>query len=91
MKAIQTDLLLEEGPKKAVAYFGSEAEWARQLKIRKQKLNYWIHYGTFPIDQAMQTCMLTKGYVRPAELRPDRKHIIENYNKFIKDEKTQKS
>ena len=87
MKARKMDLLLRLiGLKKAEDFFGCAKEWAKQLKVRKQKLNYWKHYGSIPCEKILETCSLTQGRVRPVELRPDLKCTIENYNKFIIDE-----
>lgn len=87
MKPRKMDIFLGAiGFEKAKNYFGCWKEWAKRLKVRKQKLNYWILYGSIPCDKAMETHVLTKGHVRLVELRPDLKWVIEDYNKSIIDE-----
>ena len=84
MKARKIDLLLvDNGIKKAEEYFGCANEWARRLKVINQKLNYWRLYGVIPCEKAMETYVLSNGFIDPIELRPDLKTIINNYNQLI--------
>ena len=84
MKSINGAILLSAiGLKKAAGIVGSESALAKQIGVRKQKLNYWKLYTLLPCDIAMEISAATYGHVSLIELRPDLKGAIKKYEKSI--------
>jgi len=51
-----------------VAYFGSQAEVARVLKVTPSAVTQWLQAGAIPAQRAIQIEALTKGEIKALDL-----------------------
>ncbi len=59
------------GLQRAITIFGSQSALARELKIKPQAVQQWVHRRRVPVERAIQIERATNGRVTRYELRPD--------------------
>lgn len=69
---------------RAIKIVGSERALAKLIGVDRQKLRYWRLNAVLPCDMAIKICVATNGQVTLAELRPDLKGVMFEYETIRK-------
>lgn len=60
------------GIEKAITFFGSQANLAKELEVKRMNIQYWKKSNaSIPIKRCLQIEQLTNGAVTRQDLRPD--------------------